>query len=181
MSRPIKGLSYTLYVGLVSRSTGQLQANPTLASGDVQISKDGGAFANITTLPTVSPASGRSVQVSLSATEMAADSIVIQFVDAAGAEWNDLFVDLQTDGVLTGFEVDDAVATPTTTVFRTSLTEATDDHFNDMFAHFISGNLQGQSRKISDYDGTNKEITLATALTEAPADGDKAIIVGRSE
>lgn len=74
----------------------QLQANPTLAAGDVQISKDGGAFANLTTLPAVTPAAGRAVKVDLSATEMTADQVMVQFVDAAGAEWDDLIINIQT-------------------------------------------------------------------------------------
>ena len=94
---PKRAVALTFYVGLVGRATRpQLQANPTLAAGDVQVSKDGGAFANLTTLPVVTPASGRAVKVDLSATEMTADQVVVQFVDAAGAEWDDLFVNIQT-------------------------------------------------------------------------------------
>jgi len=94
---PKRAVAFTFYVGLVGRSTRpQLQVNPTLAAGDVQVSKDGGAFANLTTLPVVTPASGRAVKVDLSATEMTADQVVVQFVDAAGAEWDDLFVNIQT-------------------------------------------------------------------------------------
>lgn len=94
---PKRGTALTFYVSLVSQANTKLmQANPTLAAGDVQISKDGGAFANLTTLPVVTPASGRAVKVDLSATEMTADSVVVQFVDAAGSEWCDLFVGIQT-------------------------------------------------------------------------------------
>jgi len=94
---PKRGVALTFYVGLVGRSTRpQLQAAPTLAAGDVQVSKDGGAFANLTTLPVVTPAAGRAIKVDLSATEMTADQVVVQFVDAAGAEWDDLFINVQT-------------------------------------------------------------------------------------
>ena len=67
-----------------------------LAAGDFQISIDGGAFANLATLPTVTPAGGRAVKISLSAAEMTGDNIVVQAVDAAGAEWCDLFIDIET-------------------------------------------------------------------------------------
>lgn len=72
------------------------QTNPTLATGDVKVSKDGGAFANITTLPTVSPAGGKQVLVTLSASEMnAVSSVGIHFSDVAGGEWRDLFLTVQ--------------------------------------------------------------------------------------
>ena len=73
------------------------KANPTLAAGDVKISIDGGAFNNITSLPTVSPASGRIVQVSLSSSEMNGDNIAVQFVDqTTPAEWAEVEVLIQT-------------------------------------------------------------------------------------
>lgn len=63
---------------------------PTLASGDVKISKDDGAFANLATLPTVAPASGVAVQVELTGTEMNADKVVITFIDqTVPKEWAD--------------------------------------------------------------------------------------------
>lgn len=76
---------------------GLFKANPTLASGDVQISKDEGAFANLATLPTVAPAAGRQVQVELSATEMTADKVTIVFHDqTVPAEWADYSITIVT-------------------------------------------------------------------------------------
>lgn len=86
-----------LYVGLIDQAnTKLLKASPTIAAGDFQISKDGGAFANLGTLPTVTPAAGRSVKITLSQAEVNADNIVVQCVDAAGAEWCDLMLNIQT-------------------------------------------------------------------------------------
>lgn len=94
---PKRGVAYKFYVGLVDQSnTKVLKANPTLATGDVKVSKDGGAFANLTTLPSANPASGAAIMVDLSATEMTADNVVVAFIDAAGAEWCDQLVNLQT-------------------------------------------------------------------------------------
>lgn len=94
---PKRGVAFKMYVGLVDQSnTKLLKANPTIASGDFQISKDGGSFTNLTTLPSANPASGRAVMIDLSASEMTADNIVIQCVDAAGAEWCDQLINLQT-------------------------------------------------------------------------------------
>jgi hypothetical protein len=94
---PKKNIAYTFYVGLVSQANTKLfQVAPTLATGDVKSSLDGGAFGNLATLPVVTPAAGRAVRVDLSAGEMNGDNIVLQFVDAAGAEWCDLILNLQT-------------------------------------------------------------------------------------
>lgn len=69
---------------------GRFKSNPTLAAGDVKISKDGGAFANLNTLPSVTPASGRGVAVVLSATEMTADKVLVVFSDQTDPpEWCD--------------------------------------------------------------------------------------------
>lgn len=76
--------------------TGAFQANPTLAEGDVKISIDGGSFANLAALPTVSPAGGKNVKVVLSQAETNGDNLVILFSDASGAEWNDLLIDIAT-------------------------------------------------------------------------------------
>ena len=94
---PKRGVAFKMYVGLVDQSnTKLLKSNPTIASGDFQISKDGGAFANLATLPSANPASGRAVLIDLSASEMTADNVVIQCVDASGAEWCDQMINLQT-------------------------------------------------------------------------------------
>ena len=76
---------------------GLFKANPTLAAGDVTISKDEGAFANLATLPTVAPASGRQVQVELTGTEMTADKVTIIFHDQTSPpEWCDYAITILT-------------------------------------------------------------------------------------
>lgn len=111
---PKRATAFKFYIGLVDQAnTKLLKANPTIASGDFQVSKDGGAFANLTTLPSANPASGRAVMIDLSATEMTADNVVVQCVDASGAEWCDQLINLQT----TANQLDDlATATNLATV-----------------------------------------------------------------
>lgn len=105
---PKRATAFTMFVSLVSQANLNIfQVNPTLAAGDVKVSIDGGAFANITTLPSAVPAGGASLQLDLSATEMTGDNIVVKFSDAAGAEWCDLFINIQT----TAQQIDD-LATP---------------------------------------------------------------------
>lgn len=176
---PTRGQQYVFYVSLVSQSDQKVfQANPTLAAGDVKVSKDGGSLSNLGTLPTVAPASGKLVKVTLSASEMDADNVAVVFSDAAGDEWCDLTIDVQPTGLVIAGTVSDAG--PTAGEFDTDLSEATDDHFNGAFIVFTDGVLQGQSRKISDYDGTAKNISVASNFTEAPGNGDPFVILGRS-
>lgn len=104
-----KNTEYIFYMGLVSRSTGQFQANPTLAAGDFKVSIDGGALANLGTLPAVTPAASKMVKVTIAAAEMNGDNITVVASDAAGAEWDDVIVNIQTSAR----QVDD-LAFPTT-------------------------------------------------------------------
>ena len=84
------------YISLVSQAdTKLMKSNPTIAAGDFKVSKDGGALANLTTLPSVTPASSVMVKIDLSATEMTADNVTVVCIDAAGAEWCDLVFNLQ--------------------------------------------------------------------------------------
>jgi hypothetical protein len=86
-------VAYKFFVAMTSQANPKTFLNaPSFASGEVQVAKDGGAFANITTLPA---ASGRLVEVNLSATEMTADNIAVQFLDGS-SEWCDLLVNIQT-------------------------------------------------------------------------------------
>lgn len=92
-----KGVAFVHYISLVSQAdTDIAQVNPTLATGDVQVSVDGAAFANLATLPVVTPAGGKSVKVSWSAAEMNGDHIITQFTDAAGDEWQDVTIIIST-------------------------------------------------------------------------------------
>jgi len=69
---------------------GLAKSNPTLASGDVKISTDNGAKANLGTLPAVSPASSEIVSGVTTAGEMNGDKVTIIFHDqTAPPEWSD--------------------------------------------------------------------------------------------
>lgn len=70
------------------QNPGQAKSNPTLASGDFKIIKDGGAEANLATLPAVTPASSRHVRVQVSSSEMNCDKVNIIWEDqTAPPEW----------------------------------------------------------------------------------------------
>lgn len=94
---PKKNTEYIFYVGLTSQANTKIfQANPTLAAGDAKVSIDGGALANLATLPAVTPAAGKSVKITLSTSEMNGDNITVVLSDAAGDEWCDLVINIQT-------------------------------------------------------------------------------------
>lgn len=92
------GAATDLYISLKAAGANNFQANPTLAAGDVKISIDGGVFANMATLPSVVPAAGKQVKVPLSAAELTGKVMKIHFIDAAGAEWDDFEINIQTYG-----------------------------------------------------------------------------------
>lgn len=59
------------------------------------VALDNGSFNNIMTLPAAVD-SGTAVEVSLSEAEMTADRVCVRFIDASGAEWCDLFIEIRT-------------------------------------------------------------------------------------
>jgi hypothetical protein len=108
---PKKGTEYTFEHALVSQATTErFQTSITIAAStgtaDVRVSKDGGAFANITTNPTEIGTSGV-ISVTLSADEMDADRIAVLFSDQADDEWCDSLVIIHT---VTSHQMDDLLA-----------------------------------------------------------------------
>lgn len=94
---PKKNTAFTFYVSLVSQAnTKIMQANPTLAAGDVKVAVDDAAPANLGTLPVVDADFTKRVKVVMAQAEMNGDRITVIFSDAAGAEWCDLTIDIPT-------------------------------------------------------------------------------------
>ena len=69
-----------------------------------------------------------------------------------------------------------AGGTPTTTVFRTDLTEQ-NNTFDNQTLLFVSGALTGQSTPIETYSVTNGTITVGDPLTAAPTAGDAFVLL----
>lgn len=95
---PKKNTANIQYAALLDASDNlSFKANPTIAAGDFKISKDGGAFANLTNLPSVAPASGVAVKLDLTSTEMNADNVVIVGIDQTSPkEWADFILSIPT-------------------------------------------------------------------------------------
>ncbi len=64
----------------------------------------------------------------------------------------------------------------TTTMIQTSLTEATDNHFNDMAILFYTGAESGQMRRIDDFVGATGVVTWSAALTGIPSASDSFMV-----
>ncbi len=86
-------------IPLIEAGTPDYKASPTLASGDVKISKDGGTLANLNTLPVVTPASSADVKIILSDVEIQCKQAVITFIDQTSPkEWEDNRIIIHTFG-----------------------------------------------------------------------------------
>jgi len=95
---PVKNEDFICYITLEDLANpGQFKSNPTIASGDWKVSKDGGALSNLSTLPSVEPASSVMVKVTLSNTEMNADNVTIIGIDQTSPkEWADFALNIVT-------------------------------------------------------------------------------------
>jgi hypothetical protein len=95
---PVKNEDFVCYIALEDYfNPGNAKVNPTIAAGDFKISKDGGALANLSTLPSVEPASSIWVKITLSNTEMNADNVAIQCIDQTSPkEWADTAINIPT-------------------------------------------------------------------------------------
>jgi hypothetical protein len=88
---PVKNEPFRVQVALEDvANPGSFKVSPTLATGDVKVSKDGGALANIASLPSVEPSGNVLVTLELSDTEMNADVVSVIFEDqTTPSEWLD--------------------------------------------------------------------------------------------
>lgn len=156
----------------------------TPATNDVKLSKDGGTQANIGTLPTYSNGAW---QFQLTAAELQAKQIEIIVVDAATKAVEDQCIIVETYGHESAMHNTEAMSTTivtgvaetgtlSTTQMTSDLAEDTNDHYNGRVVVWYSGNLAGQMSDITDYLGSTGMLTY-TAVTEAPANGDKFFIV----
>lgn len=134
-----------------------VSADWTPVAGDVKISKDGGAIANIGTLPAVI-ASSAMWEYTISATEMQAAEICISVIDSATKAVEDdqftiatfgnilagLCMETMSAGGLVG-TVSTANDAGSSTTFRCSdVTEATADHYKGKQPWTLSGTLLKQ-------------------------------------
>ena len=92
-SLPLKNTEYIFYavVGDLG-DLNQFKINPTIAAGDFQVSIDGSAFANLSTLPVVTPTGSETIKITLSAAEMNGDKVNVLGKDISGGQWQSVFI-----------------------------------------------------------------------------------------
>jgi sugar phosphate isomerase/epimerase len=99
------GVARTIYIPIIKRAAADfaVSADWTPAAGDVKISKDGGAAANVTTLPTAITMGNTAIWAfALSATEMQANQVVVTVSDAATKVVEDDAFVIETYGTAQG-------------------------------------------------------------------------------
>lgn len=111
---PKKAVAFKVRLPVVTEGSDDWKTSPTIAVGDWKIAKDGGALANLATLPTVAPAASAWVLLDLSATEMNADVVQLQGIDQTSPkEWKDtgavIYTTAQGAGADAGTEIADAL------------------------------------------------------------------------
>lgn len=189
---PKKNTEFIFYAFLVDTANRpSFKANPTLAAGDVKVSTDGGAFANLSTLPAVTPAAGVAVKVTLSASEMNGDNIVVTFKDAAGGEWDEVAFGIQTsarqidDLAIPGSEmalINDAITAAKIAANAIGASEIADDAITA--AKIATGAIDADAIADNAIDAgaiANDAITaakIATGAIDADAIADNAIDAG---
>lgn len=92
---PTKNQDFAVDVALNDMANdGRHKSAPTLAAGDVKVRQDSGAFANVTALPA---ATGKAVRLTLTAAEMNADVVTVEFSDQTEPpEWADFMFSIPT-------------------------------------------------------------------------------------
>ena len=201
------GVAATLEIPVVIAGDTALAASTdyTPASGDAKISKNGGTLANLTTTPSFVGGSGsKLLQISLSATEMQAERVVVQIVDTA---IEDQFVMIETYGhssathemfpcdvkkidddddaadklglMCAAIQIAIVASGSTTTLIKTNRIES-DNFWNDQAIVFTSGSLHGVTRRVINYSNTDGTFTV-NVLPAAPSASDTIIFTGRVE
>jgi len=162
------GAAYTFRAPIVKAGSTDyaLTADWTPVAGDVKISKDGGAFADIATPPSfISGVGVAALNWNLSATECEATEIVIQVIDSATKAVQDQFFRLQTtkaSALQVG--VPQAVQSAGDTAITLDSTAAAQtDFYKGCVVAITSGSGANQARIITAYNGTTKVATIDRA------------------
>lgn len=167
-----RALPQDFYLALEDYPTSDALGSATLASGDWTISKDGGTFANLTTLPAVTPAATKQVKLALSEAELDCGWITILGVDqTTEKEWEDICITARIVGATVKVVTDGGNSASSFKISRFGLgTEATDE-LKPAFLQAQSGALKGQVQKVTGYVTATDIVTVSPAFPSTPADG----------
>ncbi len=168
----LRGLAQTVTFIATDPQNRPSRIAPTFATGDVKISKDGGAFANSTNAPAAISGTTGIYSLALTSAELDAGWVHIWISNAA---MDDVHLMLGMSGQPSGLVVADGGNTAST--FKTDKPEASNDYWKDALLLFVSGALKGQVKKVSAFNATSDFITVSTAFTAAPTAGDRFLLI----
>jgi hypothetical protein len=147
-------------------STGALRSGLSLLASDVQISKDGGAFAAATNAPTELGSTGI-YTLTLTAAETRCSWLTVLITKTnMRPQVTSGVMDPQATFAVAG-------TGQTATSFVTTLTSAINDAHKGKLVRFQSGVLAGQVRKCTGYNGTTKALSFTDGFTAAPSADDE--------
>lgn len=169
------GRAYTFRAPIVGANTTNFSNTWTATAGTVKIVLDGGAGANVATLPNI-VSSQYVYNWYLSASEMQADEVIIQTVDRTNVSDQMFRVITFPDGALRSRNVgSNAAANATTVVLDSGANGATDNIYNGAIFTIIAGDGTGQNRVVTAYNASTKTVTIDTGLVFAvTASGNNA-------
>lgn len=157
-----------IYFPLVDFGGSDFESTPvTFATGDVKISKDGGALANTSNLPT--HIGGGDYTLELTATELSAGYIQVILIDQTVTKlWEDQFIALQTHGNASAglvFDLDQATPAVNTTQISGDTTAA-----DNLELQYDTTGLSGDTFPATQLQIGNVASTGAATNTPAASD-----------
>jgi hypothetical protein len=169
------GRAYTFRAPIVGANTTNFSNTWTATAGTVKIVLDGGAGANVATLPNI-VSSQYVYNWYLSASEMQADEVIIQATDRNNVSDQMFRIITFPDGALRSRNVGaNAAANATTVVLDSGANGATDNIYNGAIFTIIAGDGTGQNRVVTAYNSSTKTVTIDTGLVYAvTASGNNA-------
>jgi hypothetical protein len=182
----------TFYFPLVDRGTLDFESTPvTFAAADIQVSIDGGAFANANATP--SHEGNGIYSWTCTAAETQGTRIVVTIIDSATKLWEDqcLILETQLSGVISGsdgiqvLEVNNDTFTATTTALEATMISptTTEETVSSIFIGKLISWRQGAAAygEITDVTASelaNSKVKLTyTAIVSTPAAGDKLVVM----
>lgn len=130
----------------------------------------------------ISDAGGLDLDTKLAATNEVTAARMGALTDLINGGRLDLLIDAILARLIALALTTGAVATDgsnSATSFKTDLSSSVDNFWNDALLLITSGALAGQVKKITDYDGTSKFVTVETGFTSTPADAVTFAIINR--
>lgn len=144
----------------------------------VTLSKNGAAAAAASGAVTEIGTTGVYVLAGHAADRDTTGSVLLHAV-SAGADNCDVLYDVVEYDPMVPYDSGAVVADAGNgaATFMTNLSSATDDKYINRWLKMTSGPISGEQRRISDYNGTTKVVTLSSAFTDTPGATETFILL----